>query len=73
MRNSQTSRYKKVDYFIQQNGTGWEVIEFPTNDVIKTLYSKREAERLATSIKTIKPFGNDIIPNYLKGNIDIVK
>ena len=40
MINSQTSRYKKVDYFIQENGTGWNVVEYPTNDVVKTFRTK---------------------------------
>ena len=56
MINSQTSRYKKVDYFIQENGTGWNVVEYPTNDVVRTFRTKTEADRVAKEISS----GNDV-------------
>ena len=73
MINSQTSRYKKVEYFIQENGTGWIVVEYPTNDVVKTFRTKIEADRVAKEISRIRPFGNNTIPDFLKDKVDTVE
>ncbi len=73
MINSQTSRYKKVEYFIQENGTGWNVVEYPTNDVVRTFRTKIEADRVAKEISRIRPFGNNTIPDFLKDKVDTVE
>jgi hypothetical protein len=71
MRNFRTSKYKKIDYFVQQNGVKWEVVEFPTNDIVRTFRKKKDAELFSEQIRTNKPFGNVPLPKFMKGNIDI--
>lgn len=71
MRNFRISKYKKIDYFVQQNGRKWEVIEFPTNDIVRTFAKKRDAELFSEQIRKNKPFGNAPLPRFMKGNIDI--
>jgi hypothetical protein len=66
MRNFRISKYKKIDYFVNQNGKKWEVVEFPTNDVVRTFKSKSDAELLSKHIRNNKPFGTRPIPNFLK-------
>ena len=35
LRNFRTSKYKNQTHFVQKNGKLWEVVEFPTNDVVQ--------------------------------------
>lgn len=75
MRNLRTSKskYKKIEYFVNQNGNDWEVVEFPTNDVVSTFHEKVDAELLSKRLTENKPFGDRPLPNFMKGNkhIDI--
>ncbi|HAW78413.1 MAG TPA: hypothetical protein DCX27_00980 [Balneola sp.] len=69
MRNSRTSKYnKKVSYFVQSNGMWWDVVEFPSNDIVRTFKTKEEAELLSEQINHVKPFGEDKLPPFMKGN-----
>lgn len=68
MRNSRISKYKKVKYFVQQNGVWWEVVEFPSNDIVRSFSNKRDAELLSEQLVKVKPFGEDKLPNFMKGN-----
>ena len=56
MRNSRISKYKKVTYFVNKNNNRWEVVEFPTNDVVRTFKNKRDAELLSEQLMRVKPF-----------------
>ena len=72
MRNLRTSKYKKPKYFVNKNGMWWEVVEFPTNDIIRSFSNKREAEMLSKQMTNNPPFGERTIPKFLKGkSIDI--
>ena len=71
MRNSRTSKYKKIYYFVQQNGRKWEVVEFPTNDIVRIFRKKKDAELFSEQLTKNKPFGNVPLPKFMKGNIDI--
>ena len=71
MRNFRTSKYKKIYYFVQQNGRKWEVVEFPTNDIVRTFRKKKDAELLSEQLTQNKPFGNVPLPTFMKGDIDI--
>lgn len=75
MRNFRTSRYnKKLDYFVQQNGKLWEVVEFPTNDIVRVYRKKIDAEVFSEQIKKTKPFGDRPLPNFIKSSrLDIVE
>ena len=44
MRNFRTSKYKKPKYFVNKNKHEWEVVEFPTNDIIRVFKRKIDAE-----------------------------
>mgnify|MGYP007072010736 FL=1 len=69
MRNSRTSKYnKKVSYFVQKNGMWWDVVEFPSNDIVRTFTTQRDAELLSEQINRVKPFGDDKLPPFMKGN-----
>tara|TARA_S200000501_G_scaffold343548_1_gene354596 strand:+ start:1004 stop:1234 length:231 start_codon:yes stop_codon:yes gene_type:complete len=73
MTNSQTSRYrkKKVSYYSditwKNKEAIYEVIELPTNDVVRTFKFQEDAEEMAKDLNKIKPFGSDPLPNFLKG------
>jgi hypothetical protein len=70
MRNLRISKYnKKVDYFVNQNGNEWQVVEFPSNEIVRTFNNKRDAEMLSEQIKRVKPFGDDKLPPFMKGNL----
>ena len=71
MRNLKTSKYK-VTYFVNQNGRRWEVVEFPTNDVVRSFRRKVDAEMLSEHLVTNKPFGDTPLPKFLKGSLDNV-
>jgi len=75
MRNLRTSKskYKGIKYFVNRNGENWEVVEFPTNDVVSTFHNKVDAELLSERLTKNKPFGDRPLPNFMKGNkhIDI--
>jgi len=73
MRNLRTSKlkYKAPRYFVQQNGKKWEVVEFPTNDIVSTFHNKIDAELLSERITKNKPFGDRPLPKFIKGSIDI--
>jgi len=74
MRNFRTSKFKKVKYFVNQNGERWEVVEFPTNDIVYSFHTKEEAELLSEQITKNKPFGDRPLPKFMKGSrIDIVE
>ena len=69
MRNFRTfkSKYsKKPDYFVNQNGNKWEVVEFPTNDIVRTFARKTEAEMFSDQLKKVKPFGDRCMPKFMK-------
>lgn len=69
MRNSRTSKYnKKVSYFVQKNGMWWDVVEFPSNDIVRTFTTQSDAESLSEQINRVKPFGEDKLPPFMKGN-----
>jgi len=66
MRNLRTSKYKSIKYFVNQNGQKWEVVEFPTNDIVQIFGKKIDAELFSDQINKTKPFGNNPLPNFLK-------
>jgi hypothetical protein len=68
MRNLRTSKYKQPRYFVNQNGNEWEVVEFPTNDIVSTFCRKIDAELLSERLTKNKPFGDRPLPKFLKGN-----
>ena len=68
MKNFRTSKYKKVKYFVQQNGIWWEVVVFPSNDIVRSFSNKRDAEMLSEQLISVKPFGEDKLPSFMKGN-----
>ena len=70
MKNSVTSRFRKtykVQYYHDVNidTKKWEVIELPTNNVIKTYNFKEDASELSSELNAIKPFGDFGFPNFL--------
>ena len=70
MRNSLTSRYKKrqdIKYYSDVNveTKRWEVIELPSNHVIKTYTFEEDASSLARKLNKNKPFGEYPLPNFL--------
>ena len=75
MKNFQTSRYKKkkISYYSdvtwKNKEAMYEVIELPTNDTIATFKFKEDAEEMAKNLNKVKPFGNEPLPNFLKGMI----
>ena len=46
----------------------WEVVEFPSNDIVRSFSNKRDAELLSEQLVKEKPFGEDKLPNFMKGN-----
>tara|TARA_B100000497_G_C7345666_1_gene226402 strand:- start:43 stop:213 length:171 start_codon:yes stop_codon:yes gene_type:complete len=46
----------------------WDVVEFPSNDIVRTFKTKEEAELLSEQINHVKPFGEDKLPPFMKGN-----
>ena len=71
MRNSLTSRFKKtykVKYYydINVDTKKWEVIELPSNSVIKVYEFKEDAEKTSNLLNENKPFGDKGYPNFLK-------
>ena len=72
MRNFRTSKYKSPKYFVNKNGNRWEVVEFPSNDIVCSFNTKEQAELLSERITKNKPFGDRPLPKFIKGNtIDI--
>ena len=71
MRNSPISRFPrrayKVKYYydINPDTQKWEVIELPSNNVIKTYNFKEDASELSSELNAIKPFGDFGFPNFL--------
>ena len=71
MRNSPISRFHrkayKVKYYydINPDTKKWEVIELPTNNVIKTYNFKEDASELSSELNAIKPLGDFGFPNFL--------
>ena len=51
---------------MNQNGQKWEVVEFPTNDIVQIFGKKIDAELFSEQINKTKPFGNNPLPNFLK-------
>ena len=73
MRNFRTSKYKKPDYFVQKWYL-WEVVEFPTNDIVRVCRTKIDAEVFSEQIKKNRPFGDIPLPNFIKSSrLDIVE
>ena len=66
MRNFRTSKYKKPKYFVNQNQKKWEVIEFPTNDIIRVFKRKVDAEMFSEQLTKNPPFGerSDLYHNF---------
>ena len=50
------------------NGVWWDVVEFPSNDIVRTFATQRDAELLSEQINRVKPFGDDKLPPFMKGN-----
>ena len=74
MRNFRTSKYKKPDYFVQKNGKLWEVVEFPTNDIVRVCRTKIDAEVFSEQIRKNRPFGDRTLPNFIKSTkLDILE
>lgn len=74
MRNFRTLKYKNIKYFVQKNGKVWEVVEFPTNDIVRVCHKKIDAEMFSEQINKNKPFGDRPLPNFLKSSrLDIVE
>jgi len=72
MRNFRTSKYKSPKYFVNKNGKRWEVVEFPSNDIVCSFNTKEQAELLSERITKNKPFGDRPLPKFIKGStIDI--
>ncbi len=70
MRSSPTSRYSKaykVKYYydINPDTQKWEVVELPSNNVIRTYNFKEDASDLSSELNAIKPFGDFGFPNFL--------
>ena len=71
MRNSPISRFPrrayKVKYYydINPDTQKWEVIELPSNNVIRTYNFKEDASELSSELNAIKPFGDFGFPNFL--------
>lgn len=70
MKNSLTSRYKKrqdIKYYSDVNieTKRWEVIELPSNHVIKTYTFEEDASSLVRTLNKNKPFGDNQIPRFL--------
>jgi len=68
MRNLRTSKYKKPKYFVNKNGIWWEVVEFPTNDIVRSFSRKIDADMFSEQLTKNPPFGERGIPKFLKGN-----
>jgi hypothetical protein len=68
-RTSNSKKKKTVAYFIQHCEIGWSVVEYPTNDIVRTYAKKHDAELFSEQLNTVKPFGEDKMPTFLKGNI----
>ena len=74
MRNFRTSKYKKPKYFVNKNKHQWEVVEFPTNDIIRVFTRKIDAEMFSEQLTKNPPFGERPIPQFLKRNkLDILE
>jgi len=80
MKNSQTSRSKKyrkpknpkgIYYYsevgLQSEQVVYNVIEYPTRDIVWTFTFEDEASEFARHLNTTKPFGNMKLPSFLKG------
>lgn len=73
MKSSQTSRYKKkkVSYYSDVTWKNkeaiYEVVELPTNDIVRTFKFQEDAEEMVNNLNKIKPFGNETLPSFLKG------
>ena len=70
MRSSTTSRYRrpiKVKYYcdINPETEEWEVVELPSNLLIKTFSYSEEAYELTQHLNSNKPFGDYGFPNFL--------
>ena len=70
MRNSLTSRFKKtqkVKYYhdINIDTKRWEVIEFPSERIIRSCKFQEDAEHYINILNKNKPFGDLGFPNFL--------
>jgi len=55
----------KYYYDINPDTQKWEVIELPSNNVIRTYNFKEDASDLSSELNAIKPFGDFGFPNFL--------
>tara|TARA_B100000927_G_scaffold280681_1_gene265483 strand:- start:389 stop:568 length:180 start_codon:yes stop_codon:yes gene_type:complete len=55
----------KYYYDINPDTQKWEVIELPSNNVIRTYNFKEDASELSSELNAIKPFGDFGFPNFL--------
>ena len=70
MRNSLTSRYKKkeqIKYFTDINLETklWEVVELPSQRIVKACEFEEDASRVCHHLNTNKPFGEFPLPAFL--------
>ena len=70
MKNSLTSRYRRrlnIKYYhdINLETKRWEVIELPSNNVIKTFMFEDDAMYMVKRMNKHKPFGDYPIPKFL--------
>tara|TARA_B100001059_G_C17800009_1_gene565568 strand:+ start:1009 stop:1239 length:231 start_codon:yes stop_codon:yes gene_type:complete len=75
MKSFPTSKYKKykVKYFVdvewRDKAACYVVIELPTNDVVQIFKFKEDAEEMVLTLMTIRPFGKEPLPKFLKENV----
>tara|TARA_B100001063_G_C16608342_1_gene474439 strand:- start:109 stop:288 length:180 start_codon:yes stop_codon:yes gene_type:complete len=55
----------KYYYDINPDTQKWEVVELPSNNVIRTYNFKEDASDLSSELNAIKPFGDFGFPNFL--------
>ena len=67
--SSRRSKHKinyYVDTIYRDKKVEYAVIEIPTNDVVKVFTFKEDAEEMVSNLMTIRPFGRDPLPKFLK-------
>ena len=67
--SSRRSKHKinnYVDTIYRDKKVEYAVIEIPTNDVVRVFTFKEDAEEMVSSLMTIRPFGRDPLPKFLK-------
>ena len=67
--SSRRSKHKinyYVDTIYRDKKVEYAVIEIPTNDVVRVFTFKEDAEEMVSDLMTIRPFGRDPLPKFLK-------